>query len=268
MSSPTKSLRWLEERDPDRPFFLMCHHKAPHRPWDPKPEHWSLYTDPIPRPETFDDDYTDRAAAREARMRIVRDMTHEDLDLVQLPEAPGERQGNAGKKKVPHPADTEGFTLRCVNTGEVFTFDSPEELANFKYQRYLRKYLQCVHSVDENVGRILDWLDANGLAGNTLVIYTSDQGFYLGEHGWFDKRFIYWYNDDLGEKGARPGGAPPEWELFDLGKDPNELRNVYHDTEYAEVVSEMTVKLDAKMAGIGDAPMHLDRRKWRSLDQR
>ena len=349
-----KSLRWLEERDPDKPFFLMCHHKAPHRPWDPKPEHRSLYHDPIPKPDNFDDDYANRAeAAAAAQMRIVRDMSYDDLDLVQVAESPGKRQGIGNNRMVPHPENLEGFSLRCRNTGELFTFKTREELADFKYQRYLRKYLQCVHSVDENVGRLLDWLEAEGLSENTLVIYTSDQGFYLGEHGWFDKRFIYeesfkmpfvarlpgaipegtsadamasnvdfaptfleaaglplpnymqgrsllpvlggevpedwtdiayhrywmhrdpvhnayahygirshdykliyWYKEDFGEKGAQPGGGEPEWELFDLNKDPQEMRNVYHDPEYADVVSDMTRRLDAEMARIGDIPCH------------
>jgi len=349
-----KSLRWLEQRDQDRPFFLMCHHKAPHRAWDPKPEHRALFQEPIPKPETFNDDYANRAtAAREARMRIVRDMTYNDLDLVEIPESAGVREEGNPSKTVPHPTDVEGFSLRCRVTGELFTFRDQDALADFKYQRYLRKYLQCVHSIDENVGRMLDWLDANGLAENTLVIYTSDQGFYLGEHGWFDKRFIYeesfkmpfiarypkriqggktstamasnvdfaqtfldaaglpapnymqgrslmpvlegdppddwpavayhrywmhrdtahnafahygirthdykliyWYNDDLGHKGARPGTDKPEWELFDLKKDPRELRNVYHDPDYAAVVRDMTAKLDAEMTRIGDVPEH------------
>lgn len=350
-----KCLNWLEQCSREQPFFMMCHHKAPHRPWDPKPEHRALFQDAIQKPETFDDDYSNRSsAARAARMRIVRDMTYNDLDLVELPEAPGELNNrDATSRKVPQPEDTSGFTLRCKVSGEAFTFASAEALADFKYQRYLRKYLQCVHSIDENVGRMLDWLDENGLSENTLVIYTSDQGFYLGEHGWFDKRFIYeesfrmpfiarhprrikagrisaamasnvdfaqtfldlagipqpnymqgrsllpilegdppedwpdlayhrywmnqddehnayahygirthdfkliyWYNDDLGHTGANPGTDQPEWELFDLRRDPAELNNVYHNTAYRDIVVEMTAKLESEMARIGDIPEH------------
>ena len=185
-----KCLNWLENRDKEKPFFLMCHHKAPHRAWDPKPEHRSLYLDEIPVPETFDDDYKNRAkAAEEAVMRISRDMTYHDLDLVELTESPGPHMGCGGGRCVPE--DPQGLELHCKVTGDKFTFETAAELKYFKYQRYMRKYLQCVHSVDENVGRMLDWLDKEGLAENTIVIYTSDQGFYLGEHGWFDKRFIY-----------------------------------------------------------------------------
>jgi len=347
-----ESIAWLERRDREKPFFLMCHHKAPHRPWDPKPEHRSLYTDPIAIPETFDDDYSNRAnAAREARMRVDRDMTYKDLDLVQPEDA--QRSNWSRHARVPIPDDLEGFELKCSVTGEVFTFKDQEELRRFKYQRYMQKYLQTVHSVDENVGRLLDYLDQEGIAGNTLVIYTSDQGFYLGEHGWFDKRFIYeesfkmpflvrypdgvkagsvntdmvsnvdfaqtfldfaglpqpnymqgrsirpllegetpedwtdlayhrywmnqdkihnayahygirthdykliyWYNEDLGEPGATPGTDKPQWELFDLKKDPLELFNVYDDQVYAEVVKKMTAKLEAEMLRIGDVPCH------------
>ncbi len=185
-----KCLNWLEERDEDKPFFLMCHHKAPHRSWDPKEEHRNLYTDEIPRPVTFDDDYANRAeAAAAAKMRISEDLTYYDIDLV-VPENPS-GESSFGNPKVPWPDDLEGFELTCALSGETFTFANHDELKKFKYQRYMRKYLQVVHSVDENVGRLLDYLDEKGLAEDTVVIYTSDQGFYLGEHGWFDKRFIY-----------------------------------------------------------------------------
>jgi arylsulfatase A-like enzyme len=187
-----KCIDWLDHRDAAKPFFLMCHHKAPHRPWDPKPEHRTLYNNPIDTPTTFDDDYSNRAhAAAEAKMRVSEDLTYRDLDLVQLPESPGGEQAWGDNKRVPFPDDVRDLRLRCQITGEEFSFTTREELKRFKYQRYLRKYLQCVHSIDENVGRLLDYLDREGLAENTVVIYTSDQGFYLGEHGWFDKRFIY-----------------------------------------------------------------------------
>ena len=151
------SLDWLRDRNPERPFFLMCHHKAPHRPWEPDDKHADLYEDiDIPEPVTFDDDYSERAAAAAAAtMRIDRDLNATDL-------------------KQPVPA---GLT--------------PEAEKSWKYQRYIKDYLRCVASVDDNVGRLLDYLDEEGLAENTIVIYTSDQGFFLGDHGWYDKRFMY-----------------------------------------------------------------------------
>ncbi|MFW5830083.1 MAG: sulfatase-like hydrolase/transferase, partial [Planctomycetota bacterium] len=118
-----KCLDWLQQRDAGKPFFLMCHHKAPHRPWDPKQEHRSLYLDEIPRPATLDDDYADRArAAAEARMRIAEDMSYDDLDLVQLAEDVQGRAMFSGHRAVPHPENLEGFQLRCKITGEAFTF--------------------------------------------------------------------------------------------------------------------------------------------------
>ena len=151
------SLDWLRARDRTRPFCLLLHHKAPHRPWDPDDKHATMYEHvDIPQPVTFDDDYANRArAAGDARMRIDRDMTPRDL-----------------KEPVP-----DGL--------------SPEEEKGWKYQRYIKDYLGCVASIDDNVGRVLNYLDQDGLADDTVVVYTSDQGFFLGDHGWYDKRFMY-----------------------------------------------------------------------------
>ncbi|WP_422659387.1 sulfatase [Paenibacillus sp. EC2-1] len=149
-------LDWLGKRDESKPFMLMCHHKAPHRPWVPDEKHKHMYEDvDIPEPETFNDDYATRSqAAVEANMRI-EDMLESDT-----------------KGKPP-----EGLTKL--------------EEKKWKYQRYMKDYLRCVASIDDNVGRLLDYLDREGLAEDTIVIYTSDQGFFLGDHGWFDKRFMY-----------------------------------------------------------------------------
>lgn len=190
-----KSIDWLDRRDPSKPFFLMCHHKAPHREWEPHPKNRELYQDDIAIPETFDDDYKNRArAAAEAKMRIKDDMKYADLGLVQ-PEGGaevGERtMPGSTQRKIPNPDDVSGLRLIDKDTGEVFTFADKQQLAHFKYQRYLKRYLRTIESIDESVGRLLDYLGANGLAENTVVIYTSDQGFFLGEHGWFDKRFMY-----------------------------------------------------------------------------
>ena len=190
-----KCLKWMDERDTKKPFFLMCHHKAPHREWEPHPKHQDLYQNDIAIPETFNDDYKNRArAAAEAKMRIRDDMTYADLGLVQ-PEG-GEEVGTktsikSRKRKIPHPEDVSNLKLIDQDSGEVFTFSSQDDLSRFKYQRYMKRYLRTVASLDENVGRLLAYLDDNNLTENTIVVYTSDQGFFLGEHGWFDKRFIY-----------------------------------------------------------------------------
>ncbi|NLM77021.1 MAG: sulfatase [Ruminococcaceae bacterium] len=151
------SLDWLEKRDKDRPFFLMCHHKAPHRPWEPSEKHKDLYEDiNIPEPDTLFDTYETRSdAARLAEMRISRHLRKKDVKQ----DPPDHLEGN--------------------------------DLTRWYYQRYIKDYLRCIASIDDNVGRLLDYLDEQGIADNTLVIYTSDQGFFLGEHGWYDKRFMY-----------------------------------------------------------------------------
>jgi arylsulfatase A-like enzyme len=154
-------LRSVEESDPHAPWCLLVQHKAPHRPWEPAPRHAELtFASAGVAPETFFDDYSDRAsAAAEARMRVGRDLNREDL-----------------KADPPSGAD------RDVD---------PAAYAQWALDRYLTDYLRCVAAVDEGVGRLLDHLDETGQAENTVVIYTSDQGFFLGEHGWYDKRFMY-----------------------------------------------------------------------------
>lgn len=191
-----KCIDWLENRDPNAPFFMMCHHKAPHRNFAPHPRMRHLFEDhDVVLPDTFDDDYKNRArAAKDARMRIRSDFEYEDLGLAQ-PEGGAEIgevhiEGKPGRK-IPDPGNVQGLTLVDVNTGERFTFASTTELDHFKYQRYIKRYLRTVASIDESVGRLLDYLERAGIADDTIVVYTSDQGFFLGEHGWFDKRFMY-----------------------------------------------------------------------------
>ena len=312
------SLSWLENRDQEKPFFLMCHHKAPHRPWDSDAKHAQMYEEhDIPLPETFFDDYANRSnAAKEAKMRVARDMNERDLKIDKLGPPP------------------EGLT--------------EEQLTDWKYQRYIKEYLRCVASIDDNVGRLLDYLDEADLTDNTMVIYTSDQGFFLGDHGWYDKRFmyeeslrmpfvvsypqeiepgsscdamalnvdfaetwldyaglpipddmqgnslrplfnsetpegwqtamyyrywmhlthhyvsahygvrtsryklIYYYGEALGTAGSVDEPKTPEWELFDLDKDPLELNNVYDHPDYADVVGDLKEELYRLKAEVGD----------------
>jgi arylsulfatase A-like enzyme len=162
----------------------MCHHKAPHRPWEPDARHAQMYDDvEIPEPATFNDDYATRTdAAREATMRIDRDLTRNDLKLTPPVElkGPQSNQWRSGK-----PTELE------IEVGGEKKQLAGEALKKWKYQRYIKDYLRCIASVDDNVGRLLDYLDQVGLRDNTIVIYTSDQGFFLGDHNWFDKRFMY-----------------------------------------------------------------------------
>jgi len=154
------AIGWLESLDGDAPWCLLVWHKAPHRSWEPDDRHAGMYAaasrGPLPVPATFTDDFATRSeTARRAAMRVADHLTHEDL-------------------KEPVPA---GLT--------------PEQEALWKYQRFMEDYLACVASVDDNVGRITEWLRVRGELDDTVVIYSSDQGFFLGDHGWFDKRFMY-----------------------------------------------------------------------------
>ncbi len=285
------AIQFIEKRPQDKPFFLMYHHKAPHRNWQPDEKHrkqFENYDPPIPA--TFDDDYKGKSdAARQSTMHIDADLNDNDL-------------------KMKPPAGLTGA-----------------ELKRWKFRRYMQDYLACVQSVDDNVGRFLDWLDKNGLAENTIVIYTSDQGFFLGEHNFYDKRFMYeealrmpflirWPEKikpgsvskgmilnvdfaptlldaagvktpaDMQGRSFLPlleGRTPPgwrtamyyryyhpghhnvaahygirtdrykliyfnkldQWELYDLRKDPREMRNVYSDPAYAKIVEGLKKEL-------------------------
>ncbi len=180
------SVDFIKNRDKTKPFMLMCHHKAPHRSWEPSDKYKDLYKDiELPLPETFDDDYETRCdAAREAQMTIESDLSYRDLK-VEMP------AGKVLDDHVETPDSLEGYTLTPLETGVPVSFSSYAELKNFKYQRYMKDYLRCVACVDDNVGKVLDCLSEEGIEEDTIVIYTSDQGFYLGDHGWFDKRFMY-----------------------------------------------------------------------------
>ncbi|MCI0535647.1 MAG: sulfatase [Verrucomicrobiales bacterium] len=174
----------LEKRPADRPFFLMLHHKAPHREWLPNAKYREEFAKKqIPEPPTLYDDYATRTdALREQRQSVFRDLTRRDLKLSPPPAVQGrERQQWLAVKPTEVDIEIDGKTQTLRG----------DALNKWKYQRYMQDYLACVQSVDDNVGRLLDWLDGHGLRDNTVVIYTSDQGFFLGDHGLYDKRFMY-----------------------------------------------------------------------------
>lgn len=191
------SLEWLEEvRDPGKPFLLMVHHKAPHRNWMPALHHARLYEDTrFPMPDTYFDNYEGRPAAAAQEMVVHRDM-HEGHDLKMT-----DGVGSTTLRYDPWPWLFERMTpgqrekwdaaYRERNDAMNAADFDEREMAHWKFQRYLQDYLATVKSIDESVGAVLDYLEREGLADDTLVVYTSDQGFYLGEHGWFDKRFMY-----------------------------------------------------------------------------
>jgi len=319
------SLDWLRQaRGEDTPWCLLVQHKAPHRPWKPAARHADLFEEADPDlPDTFFDDYSHRStAAREARIRVARDLGKKDL-------------------KQDPPEGLEG-----------------DDYARWAFRRYIVDYLRCVVALDEGVGRLLDFLDETGQADDTVVVYTSDQGFFLGEHGWYDKRFMYreslqmplvlryprlvgrgsvsdalvlnvdfaqtlldlagveahprmqgrsmrpllegrgpeevgwrmaayyrywehldgshrvaahrgvrtrtrklvhYYGSGCGQPGASRKQTSPEWELFDLERDPQEMRSVFDDPAYAVDLEEMRSLLDRLAAEVGDDPEQLRR---------
>jgi arylsulfatase A-like enzyme len=181
-----KSLAWLKGRDSSKPFLLMCHHKAPHRNWMPPDRYYSLLADvQIPEPSTLFDDYAGRtSSAHEQEMEIGRDMTLAS-DLKMLPA--GKRPGGLP----PAPAAAWETAFKARNEAFAKANLQGRDLTRWKYQEYMKDYLRCVKGVDDSVGRLLEYLKETGLDRNTVVIYASDQSFFNGEHGWFDKRWIY-----------------------------------------------------------------------------
>jgi arylsulfatase A-like enzyme len=175
---------FIRNRPKGKPFFLMLHHKAPHRPWEPDSAHGARFAGQwIPEPETFWDGYDTRTdALHENQQRIAKDLTRRDLKLKPSPDL-DEAARNAWLATKPESVTTEIDGKGVTLTGE--------PLVRWKYQRYMQDYLATVQSVDDSVGHLLDFVDRNGLSKNTIVIYTSDQGFFLGDHGLFDKRFMY-----------------------------------------------------------------------------
>jgi arylsulfatase A-like enzyme len=300
------ALEWLENRAKDRPFCLLYHHKAPHWVWEPDAKHARMFAGSVfPEPETFNDTHQGRISPRES-----------DLNVAELHSHPLYAAW-PGRKLLPSRL-------------------TPAQIKQWNYQQFMRDVLGCVASVDENVGRLLAYLDRAGLAGNTVVIYTSDNGYFLGEHGWTDKKVIYEeairvpllvrypgqtpaasvnrdfvlntdYAPTLMElAGARPyagiqgrsirplleGRTPADWrrsfyyqyyspnqgidrrlphygirtrrhklaywyreinswELYDLEKDPRELRNVYGERPYTGVVTELKRELSRLRAEVG-----------------
>ena len=210
-----KAIDWLENgRDKQQPFLLLVHHKACHRDWLPELKYLREYEDrTFALPSTFYDDFDGRQAAQEQEMHIAKDM---DLVYDNKFYAPGEQTRLSdlyqslvtrldGKDQLAYSYFYDSISVDFHNRfpdyrelQQELSTKKPSQysqrarmLAEYKYQRYMRDYAKVVKSLDDNVGRLLDYLDSRGLSDSTLIVYTSDQGFYMGEHGWFDKRFMY-----------------------------------------------------------------------------
>lgn len=345
------ALDWLEDREKNKPFLLLYHQKAPHREWLPMPRHFKAFINKeFPLPETLFDDYKGRGtAAKTAEMNILEDMNWagdskippEVMKQLGIEERTGWGE-NAYKSNLGRMDSTQRATWDKTYDKMVAQFikDYPKmdkkELMQWRYQRYMQDYLACIAGVDEGVGDILDFLKENNLEENTIVVYTSDQGFYLGEHGWFDKRFMYEPSlktpllirypkeikpnttvdkmvqnidyaptlldyagvkipEAIQGKSMKPllentasqwrdeiyytyyeypsihmvkrhyGIRTPryklihfyydidEWELYDLKKDPRELKNLYDDPQYAELIKQLKTRLQDLREKYGDS---------------
>ena len=198
-----KTIDWLEhQRSGDKPFFLMTQHKAPHRGWMPPVRHLNLYVDEdFPEPDTLFDTYEGRASgAAQQEMTLARHFTFVDLKII--PEAndfairadrtPAENGWRRALSRLT-PEQRQAYREALAERNRPFAELSrdSDDWVRYTYQRYVQDYLAVITAMDENIGRLLEYLDASGLADNTIVIYTSDQGFYLGEHGWYDKRWMF-----------------------------------------------------------------------------
>ena len=202
------TLGWLKEkRDKEKPFMMMYLHKAPHRPWWPSPDKFAEFSrKTFPEPESLFDDYKNRGtAAKTAEMNLYSHMMYSHDSKVRpetlasmnevTPFVADFKNGFYGPYDRANAEQKAKYDIVLDSINEDFKKHwpsmNPKEKMQWKFQRYMQDYLGTISSVDDNVGRVLDYLDESGLAENTIVIYTSDQGFYLGEHGWFDKRFVY-----------------------------------------------------------------------------
>ncbi|HOF41664.1 MAG TPA: sulfatase [Candidatus Hydrogenedentes bacterium] len=211
------ALDWLQnERNAEKPFMLMIQNKAPHREWEPAPEHLTTYDDvTIPEPDNLFDDYSGRGtAAREQDMTIAETMRlGPDLKVWEtVPDDDRDKQRTFGRMAG---EQRERWQAAYGPKNKAFLEANlqGDDLVRWKYQRYMKDYLRCIASIDDNVGRVLDYLEASGLDKNTVVFYASDQSFYLGEHGWFDKRFIYEESLRTPFVARWPGVTPPGSEV-------------------------------------------------------
>ena len=231
------AMEWLTKtRDPNKPFLLMCQHKAPHREWQPGPKYFDMYKDEtIPEPSNLFDDYAGRASpARTQTLSIAKNMSELDLKLT------------PPKNLTPAQLETWTKAYEAENAAFREAKLEGEALVRWRYQRYMKDYLRCVAAVDDQVGRLLDWLEKSGQADNTIVVYSSDQGFFLGEHGWFDKRFMYepCYRTPLLVKW--PGKTKPGSVSDDL----------VSNLDFAQTFCEAAgVKSDASMQGASLIPL-------------
>ena len=247
------ALDWLDnKRDKDKPFCLLLHHKAPHRTWMPDTCDLDLYEDVVyPIPETFYDKYEGRIAASEQEMSIIKDM-----DLVydlKMADKENEIHTTTGLEEIGRglynrmtPEQKAAWDRHYDPIIKKFKEQklTGKALAEWKYQQYMHDYLRVIHSVDRNVGRVLDYMKESGLLENTIIVYTSDQGFYMGEHGWFDKRFMYEESFRTPLMVRLPGGKK------------GDIDEMVQNIDYGPTILDLAgVKVPSDMHGVSFLPL-------------
>jgi len=259
-----KAIDWMEHRDKDKPFIIFVHHKACHRDWLPELKYLREYEDQtFEMPENFWDDWSGRVAAQQQEMSIA---SAHDMDLIYDNKAylPGDKSRLSGSYinmvERLDSADKKAYwtfydSLSCDFKRQNFT---GKNLTKWKFQRYMRDYAKVTKTLDDNVGRLMDYLRESGLLDNTLVIYTSDQGFYMGEHGWFDKRFMY--EESL--------NTPLVMHLPDGYERRGEINEMVQNIDYAPTFLEMAgAKIPADIQGKSLVPLLKGKgkvKKWRN----
>ena len=248
------AINWLDKRDKDKPFFMIYQQKAPHRNWMPEEKYYHLFdSTQFPVPANYFDDYKTRSrVVHEQEMEIATHMKDE-YDLKLAFDLPKEKQvGLAASWQGIYdrltPEEKKKWEAAYGPSNEAFRKAnlSGKDLAIWKYQRYMKDYLRCVQSVDDNVGRLMEYLKQNGLEENTIIIYTSDQGFYLGEHGWFDKRWMY-------EESFR---TPLIVKWPGVTNKKSVSNQMVMNLDFAETILDMAgVKIPADMQGKSFAPV-------------
>ena len=259
-----KAIEWLQQRDTAKPFCLLVHHKAPHRNWMPDTIDFDLYDGAVfPVPDNFFDSYEGRQAAALQEMGISKDLRM-SYDL-KITGADGDSLTQTEKDYIWYlenrmtPEQRAAWLREYDSISREFLSGRPEgdALALYKLNRYLTDYLRTIESVDRNTGRLLDYLGSAGLLENTLVVYTSDQGFYLGEHGWFDKRFMY-------EESFR---TPLMMRLPSSLSAHGDISEMVQNIDYAPTFLELAgVKPPADMQGVSLLPLLRGKKQGRWRD--
>lgn len=256
-----------QKRDPNKPFMLMVQHKAPHRNWMPALRHLDLYEDmEMPEPATLFDKWEDNAPpARHQELEIDRHMDpNYDLFLDLTPEFEGDgiqqRQDKSAWVNMQRMTPEQLRIWRAAYGPRDAEFHrlnpQGDDLVRWKYQRYVKNYLRCVKGVDESIGRLVDTLEQLGLGDNTVVIYSSDQGFYIGDHGWYDKRWMYEESLKMPFIVKWPGAIKPGSKNTDL------IQNL----DYAETFLDLAgATIPADMQGKSLVPLMQGKtpRDWR-----